>query len=76
MRYTTEVGICHDGEHEIDDAPAIENKGYKHPLRFDDKLREDSTGKAFHEKTYYRLCRAHYLEAFAVEYPNEALPAI
>ncbi len=88
MRYTTGVGVCHGTDlaltgaspasdsHEIDDAPAIENKGYKHPLKFHDELVEDSTGRAFHRKTYVRQCRAHYLVSFADCYPSEALPAI
>ncbi len=75
-QYTTESKICHEGKHEITDAPAIDNVGYKDPLTFEDELAEDSTGKAFHRKTYHKLCREHYLKAFAVHYPEAELPAI
>ncbi len=75
MKYTTPVRVCHEGEHEIDDAPAIDNKGYK-GREPEKEVRADSEGKANTVLTYHRLCRSHYLEDFAAAYPNEALPAI
>ncbi len=74
-QYTTERGICHEGNHEITDAPEIDNVGYKDPLTFEDKI-TDNNCKAEHQKTYHKLCREHYLEAFMLHYPEAELPAI
>ncbi len=73
--YTTGHKICHEGEHEITDAPEIDNLGYKDPLTVDDELYE-ADGMAEHRKTYHKLCREHYLEVFARHYPEAELPAI
>ena len=74
-RYTTPAKVCHEGKHEITDAPTIDNVGYKDPLTVDDEIK-DIDGNAEHFKTYHKLCREHYLEAFAKHYPEAELPAI
>ena len=70
MNYTTSVGICHEGEHEIDDAPAIDNKGYRSVEPNTTDIRSDSEGKVHTVLTYARFCRSHYLEDFAAVYPD------
>ena len=65
-RYTTENGVCGEGNHPITDAPGCQNKGYTSPtvprLTFGTPL--------------VRLCRKHYLAAYAVRYPDIAAPEI
>ena len=73
--YTTAAKICHEGNHEITDSPAIDNVGYKDPLTFEDELYA-SDGKAEYRRTYHKLCREHYLIAYEAHYPDLEQPAI
>ena len=64
-RYTTPDGICGQGKtHQIKDAPGVRNKGYVSPI----------ASRVSFSTPKVRLCRKHYLEAYAVRYPDTALP--
>jgi len=77
-RHSTPVGTCgHDsGEHEIIDCPQIDNKGYRSPVDpgFTSYLSQGVT--SYRPNPTIRLCRAHYLEAYGLAYPNDPLPVL
>ena len=77
-RHTTPVGTCGhaSGEHEITDAPAIENMGYRSPEApgFTTYLSQGIT--SYRPNPTTRLCREHFLVAYAAVYPQEPMPAI
>ena len=77
-RHTTPVGTCGhaSGEHEIIDAPAIDNKGYRSPVApgFTSYLSQGVT--SYRPNSTTRLCREHYLAAYAEVYPDEPVPVL
>lgn len=78
MEWSTPDGVCAVGQHEITDAPAVENKGYMSPAAIQWEPYTSGAGQtqSSRAKPADRLCREHYLEAFAVRYPEEPLPVI
>ena len=64
--YTTTNGICGQGNHPIIDALGCRNKGYTSPI----------VHRVSFATPLVRLCRKHYLEAFAIRYPNTPMPEI
>ena len=73
--FSTLNGICAVDNEQIPKEDTG-GKGYKSPKEAFTETYANSEGKAAYRYTFDRLCKAHYLEAFAEVYPDADLPAI
>lgn len=84
--YSTPIGVCAVGKHKIappKGTPSIKDVGavgYRSPkppiTRSSTSTDERNITRTSYDYTFERLCRRHYLEAYAEVYPSEPLPDI